>query len=107
MKRTRLFAAAMGVAAALAAGSAQSQSYGRESFCYYVGGYLRCEQRAVGARSYMGDGKWCLYREGMLGETALCSYSTYRNCLSGKAMNRGQCVLNPDFAEGVPPRARH
>jgi hypothetical protein len=106
MSHIRLVSMALALWAGLSAAPAQSQPYGRESFCFYVGGYLRCEQRPVGARSYMGNAKWCLYREGMLGETALCSYPTYRGCLNGRAMNRGSCVLNPDFAEAMAPPPR-
>jgi hypothetical protein len=106
MNCIRFSAAALGLAAALTTGSVQAQPYGRESFCYYVGGYLRCEERTVGARGYMGDHKWCLYREGTMGETALCSYSSYRACIDGRAMNRGQCVINPNYADNGPPRGR-
>lgn len=92
-------------AAVFSAAPAGAQGYGLEQYCHFVGGALRCESRTVSPRGYMGDKKWCLYRDGTLGNTALCSYASFRDCLTGKLNGNGRCTINPDYAEGIAPAA--
>ncbi len=93
------------MAAGLAAPPAAAQGYGYGDSCYYGNGFMRCDPGPLTPYGYMGDHKWCLHRDGMLGGTALCSYATYRQCLTGLGYSRGRCMINPDFAEGAayPP----
>lgn len=100
--RTGVLSAIAAVATA-AAVPAAAQGYGFEQYCYFVNGVLRCERQQLVPRGYMGDQKWCLYRDGTLGNTALCSYASYRLCLTGKLNTPGRCILNPDYAEGIAP----
>lgn len=103
MKWQTVLASTLAAAAVLAAAPAAAQGYGIEQYCYYVNGAMRCERQQFSPRGYMGDRKWCLYRDGTLGDTALCSYASYRECLTGKLNTRGRCIINPNFAEGIPP----
>jgi hypothetical protein len=103
MNAFRTLLGAIAAAAGCFALSAGAQPYGHETSCYYVAGALRCEEQTFTPRGYMGDHKWCLYRGGTLGETALCSYPTYRECLVGRGPVSGRCILNPNHLAAAPP----
>jgi len=105
MKTLVRFVLVTASATVLAVSTATAQGYGYGEYCYNVNGFMRCDPGPLAPYGYMGDHKWCLHRDGMLGGTALCSYASYRQCLTGLGYSRGRCLMNPDFAEGAayPP----
>lgn len=102
MKLHTALSSIVAAAAVLAAAPAAAQGYGYDRYCYWVNGIYRCDQPYF-PRGHMGDQKWCLYRGGTLGNTALCSYRSYRECTAMILDRRGTCVINPDYAEGIAP----
>lgn len=100
-KRTGLMAAMAAAAAMLGAASAAAQGYGYDPYYLRDGPYGY--GRSYYPRGYMGDNRWCLYRGGTLGNTALCSYRSYRECMAMILDRRGTCIINPDYAEGIAP----
>lgn len=102
MKTKTGWTAAVAAIALLGTAAAAAQGYGYDPYGYWGNGAYGYGQPYY-PRGYMGDHRWCLYRGGTLGNTALCSYRSYRECMAMILDRRGSCIVNPDYAEGIPP----